>query len=183
MPKPAAHGTTARYRAELKAKSVCERCRSANTKAKSLQRARAKQNGTTPVLSLVPDVQIGSTPDTVPDLPERPKPHHVPAWSATEKAVHADLAALPADTPFLASLSAVALALAREIDDVNGKGSKATPAKQLTDVIRELKQKSGGSGDTFNDLLALLASPLVPPSNAPVRDTPKPRTRKPRTTD
>lgn len=64
MPKLPKHGTTARYRRELKTQTVCDRCRSANTKAKSLQRARAKQHGETPVLSLVPDTQDPRTSET-----------------------------------------------------------------------------------------------------------------------
>jgi len=117
----------------------------------------------------VSGIPVSSTSDTIPESPAR-KP--LPAWAVTERAVRGDLEALPADTPFLDSLAAIALALAREIDDAEGKTSRAGAAKQLTEVIRELKQRAGG-GDSFADLLALLGTPLVSASDPTVHDAPK----------
>lgn len=144
------HGTTARYRRGCK----CERCRSANAKAKSRQRARAKQRGATPILSLVGDVQIGTTPEPVaPVADSRPEKRHVPAYGAMEKSVSDDLASYDHDRPFFNTLKAAALALAREIDDIDSRTSKAPLVKQLVDVVREIKGKDADDGQSLDQFL------------------------------
>ena len=155
--RQARHGTTTRYRKGCR----CDRCRAANTKAKSAQRARARQAGPKPILSLVPDVQPSSTSDTTEPSPpaEKPATNNVPAWSATETAIRQDLATFDHSVPFFSTLQASAIVLAREIDDVNSRVSKAPLVKQLVDVVRELKGKDAGDGQSFEDLLADLAKP------------------------
>jgi hypothetical protein len=161
----ARHGTTTRYRHGCR----CDRCRSANAKAKSAQRARARQRGATPVLSLVPDVQPSSTTDTTPEPPAKKTPGerggNMPtAWGRTEKALEEDLKSVDQTTPFFQSLRFAALVLAREIDDSEGKGSKAPLVKQLVDTIREIKGKDVNNGNSFAELLEGLAQPLVAPA-------------------
>lgn len=163
MPKLPAHGTVARYRRELREKKVCDRCRAANTKAKSRQRARAKQRGARPILSIVPDVQSRTTPEPTTAL-EKPTPtgyDRVPAWGRTRKAVEDDLKTADASAPFFSTLKNAALVLADEIDSVDGRTSKAPLVKQLVDVVRELKGKDEASGNSFQSLLAELGRPLV----------------------
>ncbi|NQX36261.1 hypothetical protein [Herbiconiux sp. VKM Ac-2851] len=92
----------------------------------------------------------------------QPDYHQVPAYAATEKAVHNDLLTVDVQTPFYHSLRAAALVLAREIDDVNSKASKAPLVKQLVDVIRELKGKDVAGGNSLEALLQDLSTPLVP---------------------
>ena len=166
MPVTAKHGTTRRYRVGCK----CSACTLANTRAKSRQRARAKQRSESPLLSIVLPVLVDGTPLGV-------SVSESVSWSSVAYAVRADLEGMPVDTPFLASLSALALSLAREVDGFDevsavGKGSRSPAAKQLTDVIRELKGTGGADGDSFADLVSLLGSPLVPSVSAEVSDAP-----------
>lgn len=158
-------GRTA-YRAGCK----CDTCREDAAKAKREQRDRRKRAQTGPKLSLVPALPTSSDPAPPPaaEEPAAVEYHDVPAWGAVERAVHEDIDSLPAATPFLAVLKATALAIARELDDVNAKGSKASAARQMTDIVRELKEKGPeGVGSTIE---SLLGAPEVPTGEAAVPD-------------
>lgn len=163
-------GRTA-YRAGCK----CDACRADAAAAKKEQRERRKRAQGRPKLSLVPslpadhDVEAPTATESAPIEPDQVLEYHeVPAWGAVEKAVHQDIDALAADTPFLSVLKATALALARELDDVNAKGSKASAARQMTDIVRELKEKGPeGVGDSIE---SLLGAPQVPTGEAAVPD-------------
>lgn len=148
----------------------CEECRRDAAAAKKQQRDRANARRGRPRLYAVPREpveQAGEPPAATPE-PEPPAPHHVPAYGAVEKAVHDDIEQLPAETPFLAVLKATALALARELDDVDAKGSKASAARQMTEIVRELKEKGPeGVGDSIE---SLLGAPTVPTGEAAVPD-------------
>jgi hypothetical protein len=169
MAKMPAHGTVARYRRELRDGNVCDRCRAANTKAKSRQRARAKQRGAHPVLSIVPDVQERTTAEpTEPMEPDEPsskrKPddyQHVPNWGRTRQGLESDLKTANRSAPFFNTYATAARALADEIDSVDSRTSKAPLVKQLVDVIDKLKGKDDGGANSFQSLLADLGRPLV----------------------
>jgi len=73
------------------------------------------------------------------------------------RAVAIDLSDVTAgDRPFFNTLRAAALTLARELDDLDSRSSKAPLVKQLVDVVRELKGKAGPKDDPlatlFDDL-------------------------------
>lgn len=179
MAKTPPHGTAARYRLELKTKTVCDRCRSANTRAKRRQRQQAQQKRSRPLLSLVPDVQperTNGTTDVVEPADETPRAqngaeyHQVDPSTATVKAFLADIASISPEVPFFHTLKQAGLVIARDIDDVNHSAAKGPLLKQLLDVVRELKGKGDGDGNSFDDFLADLLKP--PPVTAPPdRDT------------
>ena len=166
MAKMPPHGTVARYRRELREGKACDRCRAANSKAKSLQRARAKQRGARPILSIVPDVQESPTDATTPapETPSKRKPDgykHVPDWGRMRKAVEEDLAIASTNAPFFKTYSDMARSLADEIDSVDSRTSKAPLVKQLVDVIDKLKGKDDAGAGSFLSLLDELGRPLV----------------------
>jgi hypothetical protein len=166
MPKLPPHGTVRRYRRELREKKVCDRCRAANTKARSRERARAKQRGAHPILSLVPEPQESTTPEpaATSPAPSKRKPddyEHVPAWGRTRKGLEEDLNTANHSAAFFNTYATAARALADEIDSVDSRTSKAPLVKQLVDVIDKLKGKEDGGADSFQSLLAQLGRPLV----------------------
>lgn len=153
-------GTTTAYRKGCR----CAACTAANTRAKQRTRARAKQRGSRPLLTIVGD-ESGDVPtDTPPDATGcdvqadadgRP-------WGAMERSVQLDLAALePPGPPAFNTLKAAALALAREVDNIDSRSSKAPLVKQLVDVMDKLTGKDPGDGDSLDDLIASFAQPLT----------------------
>ncbi len=82
-----------------------------------------------------------------------------------------DLATVDATTrPFFNTLRAAALSLARELDDLDSKSSKAPLVAKIVDVVREIKGKEEGGDDPLTQLFGDLG---VDPSGfpaAPVRD-------------
>ena len=162
------HGTNARYRAGCR----CEKCRSASARAKRLQRARAKQRGGNPMLTIVGDGQVSGQDDgraepseanddsAVDDSLGKTKPR---LWiGPVEKAVTADVDELDSTVLMHRTLRAMAIALAREIDDMEGKGSKAALHNQLLDVVTKLRGDSDVEEEGDNALFAALSQPLVP---------------------
>lgn len=77
----------------------------------------------------------------------------MPAYGAMEKSVSDDLASYDHDRPFFNTLKAAALALAREIDDIDSRTSKAPLVKQLVDVVREIKGKDADDGQSLDQFL------------------------------
>jgi hypothetical protein len=120
-----------------------------------MQRARAKQRGATPVLSLVGDVHVSSTSGTTPPAksPSRPPAHDVHPYGAMEKSIRDDLASVDPPPAFFNTLRSAAIALAREIDDIDSKASKAPLVKQLVDIIREIKGKDSDDGESLESFL------------------------------
>lgn len=155
-------GTTTAYRKGCR----CGRCTAANTAAKRRTRERQKQRNTRPLLTLVDGdtptpaqgVHIGATDGYT----------HVPAWGATEKALRADLDSLEPSTDFgRNALIQGALALARQIDDINFRGSKGPIVKTLVDTIKAVRGKEEGDGESLEELLSSLSDPLA---GTPTRD-------------
>lgn len=159
------HGSLPRYRRGCR----CDRCRAANSRAKRLERARAKGRGGSPLLTLVqdPPPDTHSTPTDaahdagLPDAPAAP-PQPPRYYGTVEDAVAKDLAEIVSDVPMHRTLRAMAQALAREIDDMDGKGSKAALHNQLLDVVTKLRGDRDGEGDGDDALIAALSQPIVP---------------------
>lgn len=146
-----AHGLTARYRRGCR----CERCKAANSRTKRQQRERARLRAGDSHLHLVDDVQADpQTGTTGAAATERPPSHLA---GPMEEAVLSDLGTVdPKDKPFFQTLKAAAIALARELDAIDSKSSKAPLVKQIVDVVKEIKGQEGGADDPalklFEDL-------------------------------
>lgn len=152
-------GTTTAYRKGCR----CAPCTAANTQAKRAERERRKQRGQRPVLSIVDD----TTPPPPPDVPTDPTAGYtnVPAWGATEKALRADIDTLEPSTDFgRTALIQGALALARQIDDIDFRGSKGPIVKTLVDTIRAIRGKEAGDGESLEELLTALSEPFAGPA-------------------
>lgn len=88
-----------------------------------------------------------------------------------EQAVETDLATVdPKDKPFFQTLRAAAVTLARELDSIDSKSSKAPLVKQLVDVVKEIKGQEGGAHDPALQLLADLGLDPAGFASAPDRD-------------
>ncbi|MEP6477838.1 MAG: hypothetical protein ABJB03_00475 [Rhodoglobus sp.] len=170
-----AHGTVARYRIELRNKTVCEKCRAANSRARKVARDRAKKAAGTGHLTLVPDTQSEHTPpaaDTQSTDDAEPEP------GPMETAVVEDLAEITAaeQVPFHRSLSALALVLAREADVAQSATARGGASRQLFEVLKSLRTRKEGDGNTALDIvLSDFGDPLVPPGPATVRHPAKPK--------
>lgn len=148
-------GTTTAYRKGCR----CASCTAANTEAKRRTRERKKRGDTRPLLTIVDD----STPPPPSDPPPDaiPGPQRDPLYGATEKALRADLETLEPSTDFgRNALIQGALALARQIDDLDFRGSKGPIVKTLVETIRAIRGKEAGDGESLEDLLASLSDPL-----------------------
>lgn len=158
-PKPK-HGTVTEYRRGCR----CDRCRSANTRARRLERARKAQRGENPPLTLVGDTPSSPQPDpTSTPHDEEAKPPQPRLWiGPVEQAVTDDIDELNSEVPMHRTLRAMAIALAKEIDDMDGKGSKAALHNQLLDVVTKLRGDSDGEDESDDALFAALSQPLVP---------------------
>lgn len=139
-------GTVAAYRKGCR----CEACKAANTRQRRMDRARAKQRGERPMLTLVDDTQA--------EPPQTTEPRTTPPSGAVgdmEAAVVTDLIAIDNANPEKGmtynTLRAAAIALAREIDSADST-SKAPLVKQLLEVMSKLTGKDGD-----DDPLAFLA--------------------------
>lgn len=154
------HGTLRRYRLELRdGGAPCEACKAANAAHARLTRENRIARNT---LTLVSD----EAPTSKPPPPRDPPPKIGPV----ERAARAEMALWDRETSFVQTLTATAVKLAREIDEASTQ-SAAIPARQLLEVIREMKKKGGPAGDTFDAFLRELSAPVVSP---PVRNKTKP---------
>jgi len=162
------HGSLGRYRAGCR----CEPCRSASARAKRLQRARAKQRSESPLLTIVGDGQPVGHPDGQPggqaNSAAPPVDDSLPGGAGglwigpVQRAVTEDIDELNSEVPMHRTLRAMAIALAKEIDDMDGKGSKAALHNQLLDVVTKLRGDSDGEDEGDDALFAALSQPLVP---------------------
>ncbi|MEZ3156867.1 hypothetical protein AB1K56_08030 [Microbacterium sp. BWR-S6Y] len=81
-----------------------------------------------------------------------------------ETAVRADLGALEnLDIPGAATFKASAIILAKELDDLDSRASKAPLVKQLMDVMGRLTKKEAGDDDPLG-FLADLADEFPAPA-------------------
>lgn len=87
-------------------------------------------------------------------------PPATPTLGDVEKAVADDLDELDSEGPMTRTLRAMALALAREIDQADTKTSKAALHNQLLDVVQRLRGDSEDGDTAGDDLLAALGTPL-----------------------
>lgn len=149
----------------------CDRCRAANARARRLQRERKRAAAGNPRLTLVadtPDGTHGDTPDAAvaEDATDRGRRGDLDGryLGPVEDAVKNDIDELSSDVPMHRTLRAMALALAREIDDMDGKGSKAALHNQLLDVVTKLRGDGDGESEGDDALIAALSQPLVPGS-------------------
>lgn len=138
------HGTSRRYRLGCR----CEACKAAHSRAQRLYRARRRQAGDNPLLQVVTET------------PAEPMPMPA-AVGDVERAVADDLAELDTAGPMDRTLRAMALSLAREIDQADSKTSKAALHNQLLDVVQRLRGDSDDSEPAGDDILAALSAPLV----------------------
>lgn len=142
----------------------CVPCTRANTEAGQRKRERRKQREGRPILSIVDgqpaEVQSPAAPAT------QPATRHRRARGEMESAVTSDLAEIPAGSvPGFNTLKAAAVALAREIDNIDSRSSKAPLVKQLVDVVSKLTGKEAGDGESLEDLLASLSDPVAGPAD------------------
>lgn len=171
-PKPPAHGTVQRYRLELKQKSAgkgkgpCDRCRAANSERAKLARTNAEANRRRAEMGIVPDVT--SEGHTDPATTDTSKSSGRRSIGTMEQAVEDDIDEIDESmqVPFHRSLSALAMELAREIDEpATSATARRDARKQLFEVLRSLRtQKEGGDGSALTVLLeqAGFGAPLVP---------------------
>lgn len=162
-------GTTTAYKKGCR----CAKCTAANTAAKRRERERAKHRGQRPLLTIVTDDT--PRPSRPTDGPEDPptrdedgpegRPGRDWAWGPAEKALRMDIADLPTSTDFgRAALIQGAIALTRQIDDYDFRGSKGPLVKTLVETIRAIRGKEPDDGDTLEGLLAGLAEPFAGPA-------------------
>lgn len=143
-------GTMAAYRKGCR----CELCKAANTRRVRAQRRRPEEPSAAPVVELFPGAQTrAQTPpvdaSTSPPVDDKP-------WGDMERAVRGDLASLEnLNIPGGATFRASALTLARELDDLDSRSSKAPLVKQLMDVMSVLTKKEGGDDDPLGFLSSL----------------------------
>lgn len=168
-PKLPAHGTVQRYRLELKlkkegrGKGACEKCRSANSARAREARTNAAAKARRATMAIVDDVTpSGHTEpdDTAGDTTRTP--------GEMEQSIAEDLDAIDVAlrVPFHASLSTLALQLAREIDDTETSPAQRRDARrQLFEVLKSLRtRKEGEDASALTVLLeqAGFEVPLVP---------------------
>ncbi|MBQ9918028.1 MAG: hypothetical protein IJO71_12625 [Microbacterium sp.] len=135
-------GTMAAYRKGCR----CELCKAANTRRVRAQRSRSTSTLTAPVVQLFPGAQERAQDPPV-DASTSPGPDDGP-YGDMEAAVRKDLAALESlDIPGGATFRASAITLAKELDDLDSRASKAPLVKQLMDVMSALTKKEAGSDD------------------------------------
>lgn len=172
-PKLPAHGTVQRYRLELaakkdgKGKGPCDRCRSANSERAKTARANAAARARRAQMSIVPDVTSdGHIED---DKPTRKSTAGRRRKIGTmEQSVQDDIDEIDESlrVPFHRSLSALAIELAKEIDEPATTATARRDArKQLFEVLRSLRtQKEGDDGSALTVLLeqAGFGTPVVP---------------------
>lgn len=158
-------GTMAAYRKGCR----CDLCRAANTRRVQDQRRRPESVLTAPVVELFPGAQQRaqeppSDASTSGDAPPS-------VWGDMETAVRADLGTLEnLDIPGAATFKASAIILAKELDDLDSRASKAPLVKQLMDVMGRLTKKEAGDDDPLG-FLASLADEFP---GTPVRDAAQP---------
>lgn len=167
-----AHGTVQRYRLELKQKSAgngkgpCDRCRAANSERAKHARTNAEASRRRAGMGIVPDV----TPEGHTDVAasDTLKSSGRRSIGTMEQAVEDDIDEIDESmqVPFHRSLSALAMELAREIDEpATSATARRDARKQLFEVLRSLRtQKEGGDGSALTVLLeqAGFGAPLVP---------------------
>lgn len=132
-------GTMAAYRKGCR----CDLCKAANTRRVQRQRARPEATLTAPVVELFPGAQqrAQETPSDAGTSTDKP----AGKWGDMETAVRGDLAALEdLDIPGGATFRASAITLAKELDDLDSRASKAPLVRQLMDVMSALTRKEAG---------------------------------------
>ncbi len=150
-------GTMAAYRKGCR----CDLCKGANTRRVQKQRARPEATLTAPVVELFPGAQqrAQETPSDASTSTDAPPGK----WGDMETAVRADLGALEnLDIPGAATFKASAIILAKELDDLDSRASKAPLVKQLMDVMGRLTKKEAGDDDPLG-FLATLADEFPSP--------------------
>ncbi len=140
-------GTMAAYRKGCR----CDLCKAANTRRVQAQRRRPEPVLTAPVVELFPGAQQRA--QEPPSDASTSTDREAGSWGDMETAVRADLGSLEnLNIPGAATYRASALALARELDDLDSKSSKAPLVKQLMDVMGALTKKEAGSDDPLGFL-------------------------------
>lgn len=152
-------GTMAAYRKGCR----CDLCKAANTRRVQAQRRRPEPVLTAPVVELFPGAQQRA--QEPPSDASTAAPADGGRWGDMETAVRADLANLEnLDIPGGATFKASALALARELDDLDSRSSKAPLVKQLMDVMSALTKKEAGDDNPLgflSDLADEFAAPTL----------------------
>jgi len=158
-------GTMAAYRKGCR----CDLCKAANTRRVQRQRKRPEPVLTAPVVELFPGAQQRAqnpTPDAGTSTDQAPG-----QWGDMETAVRKDLGSLEnLSIPGAATFRASAITLAKELDDLDSRASKAPLVKQLMDVMSVLTKKEAGDDDPLG-FLASLADEFP---GTPVRDASQP---------
>lgn len=155
---------------------ACADCKAHRARLMRESRARKKlreaEETKPPKLAIVADLPPRDTSND--DEWEPPKPPTSDRKGGeVEESVRADFAVIRKErdgAPFLASLEATALKLAREIDesgevDVDGKalGSATQAAAKLLDIVKHLAPAEAPAKDELSRMMAEMAAPLVPP--------------------